>query len=272
MRARKRFAQHFLEPAWSRKVVELINPSDDECFLEIGPGRGALTLALAASGAIVAAVEIDRDLVRRLRAVLPDNVTLVEGNILDMDLAQVLPSSERCSTVRVVGNLPYNITSPILARLVDAWRATRRLADATLMVQFEVAERILARPGGRDYGPLAIGLGRWAAVDRLLVLPPGAFRPSPRVRSALIHLRFRASPVPVDDERTFDAMVKALFSRRRKTLANALDPFARTRGRTARQVLRTAGIDGIRRPETLDLAELAALAREVGASAADPVL
>jgi 16S rRNA (adenine1518-N6/adenine1519-N6)-dimethyltransferase len=250
MRARKRFAQHFLEPAWGRKVVELIAPREDEFFLEIGPGRGALTTALSESAATVVAVEIDRDLTAHLRDGLPPNVGLVEGDVLEVDLAQLFPPRAIHPTIRVVGNLPYNITSPILFRLVDLWRRTRRLSDATLMVQFEVSDRILAAPGGRDYGPLAIGLRLWSDATRLLVLPPGAFRPAPRVRSALVQFRFREPTVLLDDEATFDRMVRALFTRRRKTLANALEPFARSRGRAARDVLDNARIDASRRPET----------------------
>lgn len=272
MRARKRFAQHFLEPAWERKVVDLIAPREDEFFLEIGPGRGALTAALAEMAGRVVAVEIDRDLVAHLREQVSGRVDIIEADVLDVALAQLLPPPDTHPTIRVVGNLPYNITSPILFRLIALWRQTRRLTDATLMVQLEVADRILAVPGGRDYGPLAIGVRLWADAVRLLVLPQGAFRPAPKVRSALVQLRFREPPVTLDDEDTFDRMVRAIFMRRRKMLANALEPFAHAGGRVAKLVLEEAGIDPSRRPETLDLIELAAIARALGSAHGDAVL
>jgi 16S rRNA (adenine1518-N6/adenine1519-N6)-dimethyltransferase len=296
LRARKRFGQHFLEPAWADKLVEAIDPQPGDRFLEIGPGPGALTLRLAPRVAHLTAVEVDRDLAAGLGPRLPANVRLIEADILDLDLAPIVADGP----LRVAGNLPYNISSPILFRLIEiardtanfptrdpadprtrepADRRTREPAnprtrepanprtrepanvtDATLMVQHEVAERIAATPGTGDYGVLSISVQLHADVRRLLTLPPGAFRPAPRVHSAVIRLRFRPPEVVLDDERVFEAMVRSMFTQRRKTVGNSLAVFAGSRGSNAREALAAAGIDPHRRAETLQLAELARLA------------
>jgi len=191
-RARKRFGQHFLESAWVTRLVNLVDPKADDTFLEIGPGRGALTRVLAPRAGRVIAVEIDRDLAAALPATVPKNVTVVEGDFLAIDLDTLLADmSSKTRPPRVIGNLPYNISSPILFRLLDAADEGRRLSDATLMLQKEVVDRLIASPGSGDYGTLSIQVARVAEVERLLVLPPGAFRPPPKVTSAVVRLRFR---------------------------------------------------------------------------------
>jgi 16S rRNA (adenine1518-N6/adenine1519-N6)-dimethyltransferase len=272
--ARKRFGQHFLEAAWADKLVAAIEPHPGDQFLEIGPGPGALTLRLAPLVAHVTAIEIDRDLIAALAPKLPANVSLRQADVLSVDLATVMPSGP----VRVAGNLPYNIASPILFRLLEEYRRTRSpadgaavrggtLIDATLMVQREVADRITAGPGFRDYGALSIGVQTYADVRRVLTLPPGAFRPPPKVHSAVVRLTFRPPRERILDERVFDRMVRSIFTQRRKTLANALASFASTRGTDPRAALADAGIDPRRRAETLDLAELARLAKAFGDAA-----
>jgi 16S rRNA (adenine1518-N6/adenine1519-N6)-dimethyltransferase len=254
-RPRKRYGQHFLEPAWAEKLVKAIDPQPDDRFLEIGPGPGALTMRLAPRVAHLTAVEIDRDIVAALASQVPPNVEIVEGDFLEMDLGPLAKGGR----LRVAGNLPYNISSPIMFRLLDA-QATMPLVDATLMLQREVAERIEAGPGSRDYGVLSIMVAMGAEVRRVLSLPPGAFRPSPKVHSAVVRLSFRPAPVETRDRQVFDGMVRSIFTQRRKTLLNALRPFAAMRGVDAATALRQAGIDSRRRPETLDLVELARLA------------
>jgi 16S rRNA (adenine1518-N6/adenine1519-N6)-dimethyltransferase len=254
-RPRKRYGQHFLEPAWAEKLVKAIDPRPEDRFLEIGPGPGALTLRLAPRVAHLTAIEIDRDIVAALTPRVPSNVTLVEGDFLEMDLGALAAAGP----LRVAGNLPYNISSPIMFRLLEA-RERMHLVDATLMLQREVAERIEAGPGSRDYGVLSIMVAMGADVRRLLSLPPGAFRPPPKVHSAVIRLTFRPSPVQIRDREVFDAMVRSVFTQRRKTLLNALQSFAGLRGVDSGTALREAGIDAARRAETLDLSELARLA------------
>ena len=267
MRPRKRFGQHFLEPAWADKLVEAIGPGAEDRFLEIGPGPGALTLRLAPRVAHLTAIEVDRDIAAELEPQLPSNVEVVVADFLALDLTRVLQPGP----VRVAGNLPYNISTPILFKLIGAARApapepanprTREPAilDATLMLQREVAERLEARPGSKDYGVLSISVQLHADVRRVLSLPPGAFRPAPKVHSAVVRLTFRPPPSPPRDERVFEAMVRSMFTQRRKTLANALGPFAEARGLRAAAALEASGIDPSRRPETLELAELTRLA------------
>ena len=256
MRAKKKYGQHFLQGVWADKLVEAIQPRTDERFVEIGPGPGALTLRLAPRVAHLTAIEVDPDMIAELRPHIPANVTLVEHDFLDADLPALLGSGP----VRVAGNLPYNVSSPILFRIIDLHRTRGGIVDATFMLQREVAERIESGPGTKDYGVLSIFVQLHADVRRVLTLPPGAFRPQPKVHSAVVRLAFRPPAVTVVDERSFELMVRSMFTQRRKTLGNALKPFAENQGRSASEALAAAGIDASRRPETLQLTELARLA------------
>jgi 16S rRNA (adenine1518-N6/adenine1519-N6)-dimethyltransferase len=266
VKARKRFAQHFLEPAWVTKVVAAVGATKDDTVLEIGPGRAAITLPLSAQADRMLAIEIDRDLAADLEASKPGNVTVVCGDFLSLDLPRVLEEwlgspPGPGHRVRVVGNLPYNISSPILFRLLDFAATTGGLSDATLMLQREVADRLTARVGTSDYGVLTIQTAVHADVKRVLALPPGAFRPSPRVQSAVVRLSFRPPTVTIPDHAAFVRMVRSMFTQRRKTLLNALKPFAAERSTEAAAALKAAGIDPKRRPETLTMPEVAELAR-----------
>ena len=258
-RARKRFGQHFLEPAWVAKLLESLSPAPDDVFLEIGPGRGALTAPLAGRVRRVVAVEIDRDLAAHLRGRLPSSVRIVEGDFLEARLEDLLHDEPK--PVRVVGNLPYNVASPILFKLLHDADDGRLLRDATLMLQKEVADRLVAKPGSDDYGALAIQVALLADADRILSLPPGAFRPPPKVKSAVVRLRFRDPTVDVGDRSTFEKLVRGLFLQRRKTLANALKPVADAAGRSAAELIELARVDASRRPEALTLDDMARLAR-----------
>ena len=260
-RARKRFGQHFLEPAWVARLIAAVAPNSNETFIEIGPGRGALTAPLAERAGKVIAVELDRDLAATLAPRVPQNVRLVQANFLDVDLPQLLQGEH--PPVRVVGNLPYNVASPILFRLLDTADEGRLLRDATLMVQREVADRIVAAPGGGDYGAMSIQVQLVADVERVLSLPPGAFRPPPTVHSAVVQLRFRSPRVDVGSREVFERVVRGLFLQRRKTLANALKPVAASFGHSSLDVLQKAGLDGGRRPETLSLEDIARLSQAV---------
>jgi len=264
---RKRFGQHFLEPNWVRKVVAAIGPRPGELFLEIGPGRGELTTPLAAAGSRVVAIEIDRDLAGDLRQAAGVGVTVVTGDVLGEDVLTHLELvSGSGEPMRVAGNLPYSLSSPILFRLLELQRACGRFSDATLMLQREVAERVAGRPGTRAYGPLAILCELSADASVVLRLPPGAFRPPPRVDSALVRLTFRPPPVEIADLGLFSAMVRALFSQRRKTLANALRPFATSLTDVSpRRLLEAATLEADVRAETLDLRSLSRLADAIGA-------
>ena len=254
---RKRFGQHFLQPVWADKVTDAIAPSPDDVFFEIGPGPGVLTLKLAPKVARLVAIEIDRDLIEALTPKLPSNASIVAGDVLDIDVEAALPETE--TPIRIAGNLPYNISSPILFRLLDL-QAKRPVKDATLMIQREVADRIVAKPGTAEYGVLSVLLQWRADIVRLLAIPPGAFRPPPEVRSALIRLTFRPPAFPLKDAALFERMVRSMFTKRRKTLVNALGAFADEIGVDAAAVLAGSGIDPRRRPETLEVIETARLA------------
>ncbi len=260
-RPRKRFGQHFLEKAWVDKLIAGLEAAPGEIFLEIGPGRGALTQPLAPLVRDIVAVEIDRDLAASLPSAVPPNVRVVQGDFLGVNLEELLHGTPL--PVRVVGNLPYNVSSPILFKLLEAADEGRRFTDATLMLQKEVADRLVAGPGSREYGTLAIQVALVADVERVITLPPGAFRPPPKVTSAVVRLRFHAPTVEVGDRAIFERIVRGVFLQRRKTLANALKPVAFSLGRSAPELLERAGLDGTQRPGELTVADVARLSRAV---------
>lgn len=246
----RRLGQHFLRPASVEKLLGVVSPSGSDVFLEIGPGEGALTLPLAARAGRVVAIEIDTRLAAALRAREIPNVTVVDGDALHADCRALVPAGSR-----LVGNLPYFISSPLLRRILDLHDHVR---DAHVMLQEEVAERVAADPGGRNYGIHSVLFALWADVDVPLRFPPGAFRPPPRVDSALLRARFRASPrAPVEDLPGFESFLKAAFARRRRTLENNLrDSYANLKDH-----LRLLNLEGSRRAETLSVVEFAALWR-----------
>ena len=209
----------------------------------------------------VVAVEIDRDLAAHLRDRLPPSVRVVEGDFLEASADDLL--RDETKPVRVVGNLPYNVSSPILFKLLHGASEGRLFADAMLMLQKEVADRLVAEPGTGNYGVLAIQVALLADVKRVLTLPPGAFRPPPKVTSAVVQLRFRAPREDVGDLGTFERLVRGVFLQRRKTMSNALKPVADSFGRSAERLLAAAGVDGSKRPEELTLSDLARLSRAV---------
>lgn len=267
-RAKKSYGQHFLQREWADKLVDAIEPRPEDRFVEIGPGPGALTLRLAPRVAHITAVELDPEMIRALAPQLPPNVTLIEADFLEFDLRPVIAGG----SIRVAGNLPYNVSSPILFQLLRTHRTGGGLLDATLMLQREVADRLEAKMGTKDYGVLTILIGLHADVRKVLTLPPGAFRPIPKVHSSLVRLTFRRPAVDLMAEGVFEAMVRSMFTQRRKTLSNALKPFAATCGIDAPAALDQAGIDPGRRAETLQLDELARLADVFASSARRAVL
>ena len=248
------------------KLVQAIDPQPVDVFLEIGPGRGALTRPLADAAAGLVAVEIDRALADDLAVDARGNVTVIESDFLELPperLRAALKASPRQTVearLRVAANLPYNVGSPILVALVDLFRSGFPFYDAIVMLQREVADRLLACAGTAEYGVLTVMIRRWATIERVFNLPPGAFRPPPKVRSSVVRLSFHEAVDAVADEERFRRFAQALFSRRRKTLRNALLAWDETAAADAGKTLERAGIDGQRRPETLTLEELARLA------------
>ena len=219
--------------------------------MEIGPGRGALTYPLLASGCELHVVEIDRDLAARLRVQtsLYPNLVVHEADALKLDLTRVAPPPRR---LRVTGNLPYNISTPLLFRLLAA---LPRITDMHLMLQREVVDRMVSPPGTRVYGRLSVMVQLDCEVERVIRVGAGAFSPAPRVESAVVRLRPRPRTAldPAGRQR-FEAIVRSCFSRRRKTLRNAL------RGLCDERTIAAAGLDPQVRPEMLSIEEFVDLA------------
>ena len=240
---RKRFGQHFLhDPTVLENIVAEIGPRASDHVVEIGPGRGALTrLLLEAGGGALDAIEIDRDLVALLSnefASFP-RFTIHEVDALEFDFTRL--AAERGGKLRVVGNLPYNISTPLLFHLLKHAQA---IEDLHIMLQKEVIHRMAAQPDEPDYGRLTIMLAPWVTVERLFDVGPGAFRPPPRVWSAVARLTVRQKPAFTVSPH-FAPIVAAAFSHRRKTLRNAL------RSLVSLEQIESAGLDPGARPETI---------------------
>jgi len=265
MRAKRSLGQNFLTGEhYPRRIVEAVAPRADETIIEIGPGRGALTGLLVESEARVVAVELDRELIPLLTERFAEraNFRLIEADALTVDFCREI---EPAASARVVANLPYYVSTPILQRLIAQRRCLREM---TLMLQREVAERITARPGGKEYGYLSALVQFFCEAERLFGVPPGAFRPAPKVYSSVIRLRVRLQPVaPVRDEKFFLELLKALFAQRRKTILNNLrasrDRLGLESETEITRTLAAAELDHMRRAETLSLSETARLAEQL---------
>jgi 16S rRNA (adenine1518-N6/adenine1519-N6)-dimethyltransferase len=253
---RRALGQHFLRNAGiARAIVDLVAPGPGDLVVEIGPGQGALTAELARRAGRVVALEVDRALVERLAGRFPQ-VEVFQADARTWDYSALrAPGGGR---VLVVGNLPYSVGKPILQALVAARRAIQEMA---LMLQREVAERVVAPPGSRVYGSLSVLTQLYCEVRIALRVPPGAFRPPPRVESAVLHLRVLAEPrVALADEQHFHVVVRTAFAQRRKTLANALAAGLGLPAEGVRHAIEGVGIDPKRRAETLTIPEFAAVA------------
>jgi 16S rRNA (adenine1518-N6/adenine1519-N6)-dimethyltransferase len=248
---KKRFGQHFLHDATIlQRIVQAIAPHRGDRIVEIGPGDGALTLPLLRAIGRLTVIELDRDLVPRLRAAAQGvgELEIVNADVLGVDFDALA----RGEALRVVGNLPYNISSPILFHCIDHLEVIR---DMHFMLQKEVVDRMAAAPGSKVYGRLSVMLQLACRVEPLIEVPPGAFRPPPRVDSAVVRLlpRPRSDRPSVDAERVA-RVVRAAFGQRRKTLANALH------GLLEADEIAAAGIDPRARAEQLEPAAFVALA------------
>jgi 16S rRNA (adenine1518-N6/adenine1519-N6)-dimethyltransferase len=272
IRAKKTLGQHFLADAKiAEKIVMLAGIGADETVLEIGAGLGALTLPAAGRAKRVIAVEADPRLVATLTTTIAlkgaSNVTIVEGSILDVDLEDFTHTTGE--KLVVLGNLPYHISTPILVRLVAARNAFSR---AVIMLQKEVAERLTASPGDKARSRLSILIQYCAAVKVLLDVSPRVFFPKPKVASRVVEIAFRASPrLGPDAETHLFRIVRAAFGKRRKTLKNALSQSDLGLDmETADRVLENAGIDPMRRAETLEVADFIKLVAAVEAASSGP--
>jgi 16S rRNA (adenine1518-N6/adenine1519-N6)-dimethyltransferase len=253
---RRALGQHFLrDGAVARAIVDLVGPTSRDLVVEIGPGQGALTGELVRRAGHVVALEIDRVLVAALRARVA-GAEIVEADARTWDYGRLeRPSGGR---VLVVGNLPYSTSKPILAALVAA---RTRLDAMAVMLQREVAERVAAPPGSKVYGSLSVLTQIYIDVRLALRVGPEAFRPPPKVDSAVLHLTVLPAPrVMLNDDAHFHTLVRAAFARRRKTLANALAAGLGVSAEEARRAVARAGVDPGCRAETLAIRDFAALA------------
>lgn len=250
--ARKRFGQHFLaDESVIDAIVEAIDPKPGEALVEIGPGLGAMTDPLVARCGHLTVVELDRDLAARLRK--RPELTVVESDVLQVDFAALSQASGQ--KLRVVGNLPYNISTPILFHLLDA---VDHIVDQHFMLQKEVVDRMAAAPGGKDYGRLSVMLQWRYAIASVLDVPPEAFDPPPRVDSAVVRMRPRPAPEGIDAS-LLGELVTVAFSQRRKLLRHTLGRWLDERGLGG-------SFDVQRRAEEVPVAEYLALALAVNGS------
>ncbi|MFN0125011.1 MAG: 16S rRNA (adenine(1518)-N(6)/adenine(1519)-N(6))-dimethyltransferase RsmA [Blastocatellia bacterium] len=272
MHPKRRFGQNFLTGThFPGRIVRAVGPVAGETILEIGPGHGALTGMLLEAGANVIAIELDNELVPMLNQKYGGHprFRLVAADALRMDFAALLGAG---ASARVVANLPYNVATPILQRLLEHHHC---LPELTLMFQREVAERIIAAPGGKEYGYLSVLCQYHAEAECLFEVPPGAFRPAPKIVSTVVRLRVRATrEVMVADEAWFFTVVSVAFIHRRKTLLNNLRAAGArlgiVDGAVIPETLTNAGIDPMRRAETLTIRELAQVAASLRAIAGQP--
>ena len=254
MRAKKRLGQHFLhDPGVIRRLVEAIRPQPSDTMVEIGGGPGALTIPLCEKLERLHVVEVDSELAAALpsRVAHPERLVVHEADALEFDFGALAAGPH---SLRVVGNLPYNISTPLLFHLAGFAPVIK---DLHVMLQREVVERITAAPGGKDYGRLTVMLALFARAQVCFDIGPGAFKPPPKVWSTVVRLvPHAAPPFPVPDPARFAGLVAHLFSMRRKTLGRSL------KGRLTPEAIASLGIDPMARPETLapaDFARLAAL-------------
>ncbi|MCW8906914.1 MAG: 16S rRNA (adenine(1518)-N(6)/adenine(1519)-N(6))-dimethyltransferase RsmA [Sedimenticola sp.] len=250
-KAKKRFGQNFLhDPMVIQRIIQVINPRSGEHLVEIGPGQGAITRELLRAAGKLDAIELDRDLLHQLAT---ECGHLGELNIINADALRFdfcsLATDDR--PLRLVGNLPYNISTPILFHLMGHAGCIR---DMHFMLQKEVVDRMAAGPGSKTYGRLSVMMQAWCRIDPLFEIGPGAFKPAPKVDSAIVRLiPYDKAPYPVDDSAYFAGLVAAAFSQRRKTLRNSL------RQLVSRETMEAAGIDPASRAERLSLEDFTRL-------------
>ena len=268
IKARKSLGQNFLtDQRIARRIIDAVAPLPTDLIVEIGPGTGALTRMLVDRSGYVEAIEIDARLADELRrSVTAENLSVLTADALSLDWMTLITSAKRKlqsvsrpPRVRIVANLPYYISTPIIERLVSLGRA---VFDMTLMLQKEVADRITTGPGGKDYGYLSVMVQYYCIASKLFEVPPTAFTPPPKVRSAVINLTVRERPaVEVADEAKFFALVRACFAQRRKTILNNLKAASSVLKFTQplESALEAASVAPRRRAETLSIDEFAKL-------------
>ncbi|MDP3858532.1 MAG: 16S rRNA (adenine(1518)-N(6)/adenine(1519)-N(6))-dimethyltransferase RsmA [Stagnimonas sp.] len=254
-RAKKHFGQHFLhDQGVIERILRALNPQPGETLVEIGPGLGALTVPLVARVPALTVVELDRDVLAPLRAACgahAERLTVIQADALTVDFAALAPAGGK---LRLVGNLPYNISTPLLFHLL---RHADAIQDMHFMLQKEVVDRMCAAPDSDDYGRLTVTLAARADCHSLFRVGPGSFDPPPKVDSAVVRVLPRPAPFPLDDLARYDRVVTAAFSQRRKTLSNALKAVMPA------EAIRAAGIDPGLRAEALPPEAFGRLAQQI---------
>ncbi len=249
-RPKKRFGQNFLhDPSIIQRIIDVINPKPSDNIIEIGPGKGALTKPLLNNVKQLHVIEIDRQLANNLAEALghPKHLFIHQADALNLDFSKF-----NLKQLRIVGNLPYNISTPLLFHLLEF---SSYIEDMIFMLQKEVVERICAKPGNKQYGRLTIMLQLHFDVEQLFIIKPGAFKPAPKIDSAIVRLMPLTSPrYPILNVECFSAIVKAAFSQRRKTIRNALKNYL------DEERINDAGIAPEKRPETLSISDYVKLA------------
>ena len=264
VRPNKRLGQNFLiDEEVISTIIEASGVTKDTLVLEIGPGTGALTLPLAESAGHVIAVDLDPDMIDglRIKTFGMDNVELIQGDILETDIKRISEESMKehgLSELRIIGNLPYYITTPIIMKLLDSDTGAKSI---TVMMQKEVADRISSAPGSRIYGAISVAVQYYCSVTKITDVPKEAFVPRPKVASTVLRLQpLGEKQVLVKDEKMLLRCVKAGFAQRRKTLLNSLSSAGGTDKDTVRRILEAADIDPGRRAETLTVEEFGRIA------------
>lgn len=251
-RARKRFGQHFLtDPGVIDAIIRAVHPTEDDVIVEIGPGQGAITDALARRAGHLHAIELDRDLVVRLRRKYADNprVTVHEADALEFDFTKLGKG------IRIVGNLPYNISTPLLFHLL---RYREHILDMHFMLQKEVVDRMAAEPGSKAYGRLGIMLGCYLHIESLFDVDRASFDPPPEVTSAVVRLDpLSPGTFDIEDQAGLSTLVATAFMQRRKTLRNAL------KKEVAASDFEAIGIDASLRPEQIPIADYVRLSNHL---------
>ncbi len=262
MSAKKKFGQNFLiDSGVLDGIVSAAGVTKDDCVLEIGPGIGSLTQYLAEAAGQVVAVEIDKSLIPVLADTLSEynNVTVINNDVLKVDIAEIVEKYNSGRPIKVVANLPYYITTPIIMKLFESGAP---IESITVMVQKEVADRMVVGPGNKDYGSLSLAVGFYAQADHVMDVPPSSFIPQPGVGSAVVRLtRYSEPAVKVNDEKYLFEIIRTAFNQRRKTLSNALsnNPALKDTRQQVQDTLVNMGLNEMARGETLSLEQFALL-------------
>jgi 16S rRNA (adenine1518-N6/adenine1519-N6)-dimethyltransferase len=272
IKAKKSLGQNFLhDESIIQRIIESVRAKNSDIIFEIGPGTGALTRLLIKQSGLLVAVELDSRLIEKLRAGFTgDKVMLIEADALTVDWPGLLdsalsrwrdlrPESPETPRLRIVANLPYYISTPIIERLLTVYH---RLFDMTLMLQEEVVDRIVSQPGGKEYGYLSVFVQYFCEAEKLFRVPPTAFSPEPKVHSAIVNLRCRQQPIiDIQAPEKFFGLIRSAFAQRRKTILNNLKAAASISDFAVApdKALQNCGLDAMRRAETFSIQDFATL-------------